>query len=262
MHRHDLTPVGKQRLVDGEEVPHRWLRRGHGLLRRPQPLVELVEVGDLRLALLLALEPDVEADQRDVVSSSSAGGTPEVVSATTVVRVEALTTSVLPSPPMAKTLVTGGTGFIGSHVVSELARRGDELRLLVREGRDVGHLDGFEWERATGDVCDRDSVRRAMKGVDRVFHVAGKTSMRSGERKRVFEINVEGTRNVMEEALRAGVIRAVHTSSAGPSAPRNPAAPPTSPSRSPRAASGSPTSTPSTTPRPPPFASPPRACRS
>jgi dihydroflavonol-4-reductase len=111
------------------------------------------------------------------------------------------------------TLVTGGTGFIGSHVVRELAHRGDELRLLVREGSDTGHLGEFEWDRATGDVLDRDSVRRAMKGVERVFHIAGTTSMRTRARDRVVEVNVEGTRNVMEEALRAGVVRATLTSS-------------------------------------------------
>jgi dihydroflavonol-4-reductase len=111
------------------------------------------------------------------------------------------------------TLVTGGTGFIGSHVVRELARRGDDLRLLVREGSDAGHPSEFEWERATGDVLDRDSVRKAMKGVERVFHIAGTTSMRTRARDRVVEVNVEGTRNVMEEALRAGVVRATLTSS-------------------------------------------------
>jgi dihydroflavonol-4-reductase len=111
------------------------------------------------------------------------------------------------------TLVTGGTGFIGSHVVRELAHRGDDLRLLVRERSDTGHLSEFDWERATGDVLDRDSVRRAMKGVERVFHIAGTTSMRRRDRNRVFEVNVGGTRNVMEEALRVGVLRAVFTSS-------------------------------------------------
>jgi dihydroflavonol-4-reductase len=114
---------------------------------------------------------------------------------------------------MGKTLVTGGTGFVGLHVVRELARRGDELRLLVRDRSNTEPLDGIEWERATGDVTDRDSVRRAMTGVDRVFHVAGTTSMRSRDRIRVFQVNVEGTRNVFEEALSAGVERAVLTSS-------------------------------------------------
>jgi dihydroflavonol-4-reductase len=114
---------------------------------------------------------------------------------------------------MAKTLVTGGTGFVGLHVVRELARRGDELKLLVREQSNTEPLEGIEWERAVGDVTDRDSVRRAMKDVERVFHVAGTTSMRTRDRIRVFQVNVEGTRNVFEEALRAGAERAVLTSS-------------------------------------------------
>jgi dihydroflavonol-4-reductase len=114
---------------------------------------------------------------------------------------------------MAKTLVTGGTGFVGLHVTRELARRGDELRLLVREKSNLEPLEGIEYERAIGDVTDRDSVRRAMKDVVRVFHVAGTTSMRTRDRIRVFEVNVEGTRNVFEEALSAGVERAVLTSS-------------------------------------------------
>jgi dihydroflavonol-4-reductase len=113
----------------------------------------------------------------------------------------------------AKTLVTGGTGFVGLHLVRELARRGDDLRLLIREGANTEPLEGIEWERATGDVTDRDSVRKAMKGVSRVFHVAGTTSMRTRDRIRVFNVNVEGTRNVFEEALAAGAERAVLTSS-------------------------------------------------
>ena len=114
---------------------------------------------------------------------------------------------------MSKTLVTGGTGFVGLHLVKELARRGDDLRLMVREESNTKPLEGIEWERAIGDVTDRKAVRKAMKGVERVFHVAGTTSMRSRARGRVVEVNVEGTRNVMEEALRAGVVRAVLTSS-------------------------------------------------
>src|SRR4051795_2668593 len=114
---------------------------------------------------------------------------------------------------MSKTLVTGGTGFVGLHVVRELARRGDDLRLLVRSNSNTKSLEGVEFERAVGDVTDRKAVRKAMKGVERVFHVAGTTSMRSRDRDRVFEVNVEGTRNVMEEALAAGVVKAVLTSS-------------------------------------------------
>jgi dihydroflavonol-4-reductase len=114
---------------------------------------------------------------------------------------------------VTKTLVTGGTGFLGSHVVRALAERGDQLRLLLRRGSALDHLSELELERAGGDVTDRRAVRRAMEGVDRVFHLAGTTSMRPGSRDAVFELNVKGTRLVMEEALAAGVERVVHTSS-------------------------------------------------
>jgi dihydroflavonol-4-reductase len=123
---------------------------------------------------------------------------------------------------MGKTLVTGGTGFVGSHVVRALAERGDELRLLVRKSSRLGHLEGIEFERRTGDVGNRSAVKRAMKDVDRVFHIAGVTSMRPRDRQRVFDVNVGGTRVVLEEALRAGVERVVHTSSAGAVGPAKP----------------------------------------
>ncbi|MEK6277060.1 MAG: NAD-dependent epimerase/dehydratase family protein [Actinomycetota bacterium] len=123
---------------------------------------------------------------------------------------------------MAKTLVSGGSGFIGSHLVRALAKRGDELRLLARRKSNLEHLDDVEFERVAGDITDRRAVRRAMEGVSHVFHVAGSTSMRHVDQKRVFEVNVGGTRNVMEEALAAGVERVVHTSSAGAVGPAKP----------------------------------------
>jgi dihydroflavonol-4-reductase len=114
---------------------------------------------------------------------------------------------------MGRTLVTGGSGFIGSHVARLLAERGDDLRLTMRPRSRLENLEGVEFDRVDADILDRHAVRRALKGVDRVFHVAGTTSMRSRARDRVFEVNVEGTRNVMQEALSAGVVRAVLTSS-------------------------------------------------
>ena len=123
---------------------------------------------------------------------------------------------------MAKTLVTGASGFVGSHLARALAKRGDELRLLARRGSNLEHLADLEFERSTGDVTDRRAVRRAMKDVERVFHVAGTTSMRSRDRDRVFEVNVTGTRNVVEEASRAEVERVIHTSSAGAIGPARP----------------------------------------
>ena len=125
---------------------------------------------------------------------------------------------------MPKTLVTGGSGFIGTHLVRALAKRGDELRLLARRSSELGHLDEIEFERTTGDVTDRRAVRRAMKSADVVFHVAGTTSMRGGDDSRVFDINVNGTRMVLEEAERAGVGKVIHTSSAGAVGPARPGA--------------------------------------
>ena len=123
---------------------------------------------------------------------------------------------------MAKTLITGGTGFLGSHLVKQLAKRGDELRLLVRRGSDTDHLSGIEFERTSGDVTDRRAVKRAMEGVERVFHLAGTTSMRSQDREAVFRLNVRGTKHVLEEAHEAGVSRVVHASSVAAIGPAKP----------------------------------------
>lgn len=113
---------------------------------------------------------------------------------------------------MPCTLVTGATGFVGSHLTRLLVERGDSVRAVVRTGSDLGALAGVEVATVTADVCERRAVRRAMRGVERVFHVAGTTSLR-WPRSRVFALNVEGTRVVLEEALRAGVERVVYTSS-------------------------------------------------
>jgi len=122
----------------------------------------------------------------------------------------AITLATLAEVP--KTLLTGGAGLIGSRVGALLAARGDDLRLTVRDHTLTENLD-FEYEQVRCDVLDRAAVRRAMKGVERVFHIAGSTSLELAPSK-LFEVNVQGTRIVLEEALRAGVERVVHTSCA------------------------------------------------
>jgi dihydroflavonol-4-reductase len=112
---------------------------------------------------------------------------------------------------VAKTLLTGGAGLVGSRVARLLAARGDDLRLTVRADTRLDGLD-CECETVRCDVLDRQAVRRALRGVERVFHVAGLTSMRASARE-LFRVNAEGTRIVLEEALRADVQRVVHTSS-------------------------------------------------
>src|SRR3954468_18711295 len=113
---------------------------------------------------------------------------------------------------MALTLVTGGTGLVGSHVVRKLVERGDDVRIAVRDGSLLDNLGGLDVELCTADVLDRSAVRRAMRGVERVFHCAGMTSLRAGT-DALFRANVDGSRIVLEEALRAGVQRATYTSS-------------------------------------------------
>jgi dihydroflavonol-4-reductase len=115
---------------------------------------------------------------------------------------------------MAKTLLTGATGFIGSHVAGLLLERGDDLRLAVEEGSDDELIRDLDAERVSCDITDRRAVRRSLKGVDRVFHAAGVRSVRSSDNERLFAVNVGGTKTVLEECLRAGVERVVYTSSA------------------------------------------------
>jgi dihydroflavonol-4-reductase len=113
---------------------------------------------------------------------------------------------------MPRTLVTGATGFIGAHVTRLLLQRGDEVRATVRGSSPTAALDGLDVEPVRADILDRRAMRRAMRGVDRVFHVAGMAEL-SATRARIFSVNVEGMRIVLEEALRAGVERVTHTSS-------------------------------------------------
>jgi dihydroflavonol-4-reductase len=113
---------------------------------------------------------------------------------------------------MPRTLVTGATGFIGSHVTRLLAERGDEVLVTVRSSSRLDAFDGLDVRPIRADILDRSSIRRAMRGVERVFHLAGITDL-GAQRARVFSVAVEGVRIVLEEALRAGVERAVYTSS-------------------------------------------------
>src|SRR5215217_3199280 len=113
---------------------------------------------------------------------------------------------------MPTTLVTGATGFVGSHVARALAARGDDVRVTVRPTSRLESLKDLEVETVVADVTDRRAVRRALRGVTRVFHLAGSTNLRLRPDD-LFHLNVQGTRTVLEECLREGVERVVHTSS-------------------------------------------------
>lgn len=111
-------------------------------------------------------------------------------------------------------LVTGGTGFVGSHVVRALNDAGHTVRVLHRATSRLDALAGLAYQSAIGDILDRDSLRAACAGCDWVFHVAAVADYWRADQQRMFTANVEGTRHVMEAARENGVRRVVFTSSA------------------------------------------------
>ncbi|MBA3736575.1 MAG: NAD(P)H-binding protein [Actinobacteria bacterium] len=111
-------------------------------------------------------------------------------------------------------LVTGGTGFVGGHVVHELRGRDLPVRCLVRDPRKAGKLAGWGCELLEGDATDEESLRRAVAGVDTVVHLV---AIRQGSRERFQRIMVDGTRDLLAAAHDAGVGRFVHMSALGTS---------------------------------------------
>jgi dihydroflavonol-4-reductase len=110
------------------------------------------------------------------------------------------------------TLITGATGFIGWHVARKLLARGDRVRALVRPSSRIREL---ETETVTGDLRDPESLKRAVSGWGLVFHVAADYRLWAKDTGELFRSNVEGTRNILSAAQRAGVDRVVYTSTVG-----------------------------------------------
>jgi dihydroflavonol-4-reductase len=111
-----------------------------------------------------------------------------------------------------KTLVTGATGFVGSHVVRRLAERGESVRVLVRDAGPHDLLGDLPVESVVGDLRDPASLDRACRDVRRVYHVAADYRLWAADPREIYESNVTGTRNLLEAARRADVERFVHTS--------------------------------------------------
>ena len=109
-------------------------------------------------------------------------------------------------------LVTGATGLLGSHIAQKLRLAGQSVRALVRSGADTSFLDAIGVEKAIGDVTDRASIERAMRGVAVVYHSAARVGD-WGAWPEFLAITVEGTRNVIQAAAAAGVQRFLHISS-------------------------------------------------
>ena len=110
-------------------------------------------------------------------------------------------------------LITGGSGFVGAAVVRQLVQAGHAVRALVRPSSARTNLAGLPVEIVQGDLRDAGSLARAMAGIRFVFHVAADYRLWARHPQDIVQTNVEGTRALMEAALRAGVERIVYTSS-------------------------------------------------
>jgi dihydroflavonol-4-reductase len=115
---------------------------------------------------------------------------------------------------MVKTLVTGGTGFVGSHIARMLVDEGHTVRVLHRTTSKLTALEGVDYQSIIGDITNLESLRVACEGVDWVFHVAAVADYWRADKSRMFAANVEGTRTVLQAAREAGVKRVIFTSSA------------------------------------------------
>lgn len=114
-----------------------------------------------------------------------------------------------------RVFITGATGFIGSHVAKRLAQTEHQMRCLVRETSDVGELKKLGATLVTGDIVDKGSVLEGMRGCDWVLDIAGLYSFWEPKKQVFTDVNITGTRNVMECALELGVAKVVHISTAG-----------------------------------------------
>jgi nucleoside-diphosphate-sugar epimerase len=110
-----------------------------------------------------------------------------------------------------KVLVTGATGFLGKHLTETLVEKGKEVRALVRDMAKAHRLKELGVELCSGDLCDPSSLFSAAQGVEIVYHCAGRVD-EWGEKELFYKANVEGTRNLLEAALKNGC-KVVHTSS-------------------------------------------------
>jgi dihydroflavonol-4-reductase len=111
------------------------------------------------------------------------------------------------------TLVTGGSGFIGSALVRQLIDRGERVRCLVRAGSAGGNLANLDVERVQGDITDPASIERALDGITRVYHLAALYAIWRRRPAVFYQVNEEGTRNLLAACAAANVERVVHCSS-------------------------------------------------
>jgi dihydroflavonol-4-reductase len=114
-----------------------------------------------------------------------------------------------------KAFVTGGTGFLGSHLLPRLLQRGYQVHALVRSDRAAAAFEAAGIYPIRGDIMDVDSMRDGMRDSDVVFHLAGWYKIGARDQSQAEIINVDGTRNVLELAHRLGVPKIIYISTVG-----------------------------------------------
>lgn len=114
-----------------------------------------------------------------------------------------------------KALVTGASGFTGSHLVKALLERGDRVVALVRQTSDLSRLEVDKLDLVYGDVTDREALAKAMEGVDAVFHLAAYVELGIVDEAKMERVNVDGTRSVLDTAKAAGVKKLLYCSTIG-----------------------------------------------
>src|SRR5690349_6523629 len=114
-----------------------------------------------------------------------------------------------------KCFVTGASGFIGANLVHALIGRGHQVKALVRPSSDLRGLQGAEFEKIEADVNQGERLKTALRGCDWCFHAAASYHLWLPDYRPMYAANVEGTRNVLTAAARAGVSRIVYTSTVG-----------------------------------------------
>lgn len=111
-------------------------------------------------------------------------------------------------------LITGAGGHIGNVLVKTLYKKGyKELRIFVQPNEDISYIEKYAKEVVRGDIRDYLAVSAAVRGCEFVFHLAGIVQISGIRKKHIFDVNVGGTRNVVEACLEKGVQRLVHVSS-------------------------------------------------
>lgn len=116
---------------------------------------------------------------------------------------------------MSRAFVTGGTGFVGAHVVRKLVERGDRVVALARPASSLSLLRGVPVEIVRGDLAEPESFASHLAGIDELYHVAADYRLWARDPGEIYRHNVDGTRGILQAALNQGVPNVVYTSTVG-----------------------------------------------